>query len=509
MTQGKENRIPTTDERCWTGIEGLDSILNGGFPSTCFYLIQGDPGSGKTTLAMQFLLEGLRRGEKTLYITLSETKEELLRVARSHGWSLDGISLLELSAIEPFLRPEAQTTVFHPSEVELTKITGLLLEQIHNAQPARVVFDSLSEFRLMAETPLRYRWRLLTMKQEFAKYHSTVLLLDDKMDHRLAGADPHVLSLAHGVIELEQFSPDYGRSRRRLRVLKLRGVQFCEGYHDYIIEKGGLKVFPRVVAADHRTEFRRESVSSGYPEFDDLLGGGLDRGTTALIIGPAGTGKSTLATLYAAQMAQAGQHSLMFSFDEIRGIVLARADALGLNFTKHVDSGLITVQQVDPAEISPGEFGARVIRGVADGCKLIVIDSLNGYMNAMPGEKYLNNQLHELSAYLNQQGVITIFIVAQQGSFTAEAPIDLSYLADTVINLRYFEAGGAVKQAISVMKKRSGPHEHMIREFQLRERHGLRIGQPLTQFDGVLTGTPRYRGSAQQMLEQPADDRNA
>jgi circadian clock protein KaiC len=348
------------------------------------------------------------------------------------------------------------------------------------------------------------------MKQEFAKHHSTVLLLDDKMGHHLFGTDPHVLSLAHGVIELEQFSPDYGRSRRRLRVLKLRGVQFCEGYHDYIIETGGLKVFPRVVASDHRTEFPRESVSSGYTELDDLLGGGLDRGTTTLILGPAGTGKSTLAMQYAAQMAQAGQHSLMFTFDEIRGIVLARADALGMNFTKHVDSGLIAVQQVDPAEISPGEFGTRVVRGVADGCKLIIIDSLNGYMNAMPGEKYLNNQLHELSAYLNQQGVVTIFIVAQHGLVSAaEAPIDLSYLADTVIHVRFFEAGGAVKQALSVIKKRSGHHERVIREFQLRTGQGLRIGRPLTQFHGILTGVPRFQGTVDQTLEQPADDSNA
>ena len=510
MTEGEASPTPTTDQRCWTGIEGLDSILDGGLPSACFYLIQGDPGSGKTTLAMQFLLEGIRRGEKTLYITLSETKEELLKVARSHGWSLDGISLLELSVIEPLLRPEAQTTVFHPSEVELTKITSLLLEQVRNAQPTRVVFDSLSEFRLMAETPLRYRRQLLAMKQEFAKYHSTVLLLDDKMGHHLPGTDPHVLSLAHGVVELEQFSPDYGRSRRRLRVLKLRGVRFCEGYHDYIIDTGGLRVFPRVVASDHRTEFLRESVSSGYTELDDLLGGGLDRGTTTLIIGPAGTGKSTLAMQYAAQMAQAGQHSLMFSFDEIRGIVLSRADALGMNFTKHVDRGFIDVQQLDPAEISPGEFGTRVVSGVARGCKLIIIDSLNGYMNAMPGEKYLNNQLHELSAYLNQQGVVTIFVVAQQGFVSAaEAPIDLSYLADTVINVRFFEAAGAVKQALSVMKKRSGHHERTIREFQLRTGHGLRIGRPLTQFHGVLTGVPRFEGTADQTLEQPADDRNA
>jgi circadian clock protein KaiC len=507
MTKGNGESSSTTDDRCLSGIEGLDSIVEGGLPTGCLFLIQGDPGSGKTTMALQFLLEGLRRGERTLYITLSETREELLKVARSHGWSLDGISLLELSAIEPLLRSEAQTTVFHPSEVELSKISSLLLAQIVNAQPTRVVFDSLSEFRLMAETPLRYRRQLLTMKQEFAKYHSTVLLLDDKMDHRHTGADPHVLSLAHGVIELEQLSPDYGRSRRRMRVLKLRGVRFREGYHDYIIETGGLQVFPRVVAADHRVEFRRESVSSGYSELDDLLGGGLDRGTTTLIIGPAGTGKSTLAMQYAAHMAQAGQTSLMFSFDEVRGIVLARADALGLNFTKHVDSGLITVQQVDPAEVSPGEFGARVVRGVAAGCKLVIIDSLNGYMNAMPGEKYLSNQLHELSAYLNRHGVVTIFIVAQHGFVSAaETPVDLSYLADTVINVRFFEIAGSVKQALSVMKKRSGRHEHTIRELQLRQGHGLRIGQPLTQFHGILSGAPRFQGTAEQMMEQPADD---
>ncbi|HET9961283.1 MAG TPA: ATPase domain-containing protein [Nitrospiraceae bacterium] len=510
MARDDGQPISTIDQRCPSGIEGLDSILGGGLPSNCFYLVQGDPGSGKTTLALQFLLEGLRHGEKTLYITLSETKEELLKVARSHGWSLDGISLLELSAIEPFLRPEAQTTVFHPSEAELTKITTLLLDNIRHAQPDRVVFDSLSEFRLMAETPLRYRRKLLGMKQEFAKYRSTVLLLDDQMDQHRSGADPHVLSLAHGVLELEQLSPDYGRSRRRLRVLKLRGVRYLEGYHDYVIETGGLEIFPRVVAAEHRSEFQREPVSSGSKELDDLLGGGLDRGTTTLIIGPAGTGKSTLAMQYAAQMAQQGERSVMFTFDEVRDIVLARADALGLNFSAHIPSGLIAVNQLDPAEISPGEFGTRVLRCVAGGCKLVIIDSLNGYINAMPGDKYLNNQLHELSAYLNQQGVLTIFIVAQHGLIGAfEAPVDLSYLADTVVNVRFFESEGAVKQALSVIKKRSGHHERTIRELQLQGGQGLRIGPPLTQFHGILTGAPVFHGTPAQMMKRPADDRTS
>jgi circadian clock protein KaiC len=491
------------DEHSSTGIQGLDEILIDGLPSNCFYLIQGDPGSGKTTLALQFLLEGVRRGEKTLYITLSETKDELLKVARSHGWSLDAIPLFELSSIDSVVRPDAHTTVFHPSELELNKVTEMLMAETRKAQPTRIVFDSLSEFRLMAETALRYRRQLLNLKQEFAKYNSTVLLLDDKMDSDRMGGDPHVLSLAHGVIEMEQLSPDYGRSRRRLRVLKLRGVRFREGYHDYIIEKGGLQVFPRIIAAEHRREFRREPVLSGNKSMDDLLGGGLDRGTTTLILGPAGTGKSTLALQYAVQMAASGERSMLFAFDEVRGIVLSRAAALGMDIAPHVGSGVIEVQQVDPAELSPGEFAMRVRAGVESGCKLVIIDSLNGYMNAMPGEQYLTNQLHELSVYLNQQGVVTIFILALHGLVgPAEAPINISYLADTVVNVRYFEAAGAVRHALSVIKKRSGRHEKTIRELQLETGRGVQIGQPLTQFQGILTGVPTFEGTSKQMMEQ-------
>ncbi len=492
------------DARCHTGVDGLDEVLAEGLPCNCFYLIQGDPGSGKTTLALQFLLEGVRRGEKALYITLSETKEELLKVARSHGWSLEGIGLFELSAIEALVRPEAHTTVFHPSEIELTKVTDQLLNEIRNTRPSRIVFDSLSEFRLWAETALRYRRQLLNLKQELAKYQSTVLLLDDKMDNKNIAGDPHVLSLTHGVIEMEQLSPDYGRSRRRLRVLKLRGVRFREGFHDYTIEKGGLRVFPRIVAAEHRTEFRREPVSSGQKDLDDLLGGGLDRGTTTLIMGQAGTGKSTLALQYAVQMASRGERSILFAFDEVRDLVLVRAASLGLAIAPHVETGVIAIQQVDPAELSPGEFAMQIRRGVEAGCKLIIIDSLNGYMNAMPGERYLANQLHELSAYLNQQGVVTIFILALHGLVSqAEAPVDLSYLADTVVNVRFFEAAGAVRQALSVIKKRSGRHEKTIREFQLESGSGLRVGKPLTEFQGVLGGAPVFHGGSEQMMRKP------
>jgi circadian clock protein KaiC len=489
------------DPRCSSGVEGLDDILTGGLPRGCFYLIQGDPGSGKTTVALQFLLEGVRCGESVFYVTLSETREELLKVTRSHGWSLEDIPLLELSSIEQFMRPESQTTVFRPSEIELNTVSKLLIDEVSKRRPARIVFDSLSEFRLLAETALRYRRELLHLKRHFTQTQSTVMLLDDKMDRGLVGTDPHVLSLSHGVIEMEQLSPDYGKSRRRLRVLKLRGVKFREGYHDYIIDTGGLRVFPRLVAAEHRTQFEREPVSSGIKELDDLFGGGLDRGTTTLILGTAGTGKSTLALQYARQMAFKGDRAILFAFDETRSIMLARAKALGFNLEKYVKSGAITVQQVDPAEISPGEFAARIKECVSGGCKLVVIDTLNGYLNAMPGEKYLTNQLHELVTYLNHQGVLTILILAQHGLIsTAESPIDLSYLSDTVLNLRYFEAAGEVRQSIAVIKKRSGRHEKTIREFKLVPGKGIRVGQPLKEFRGVLTGAPVFRGGTEQVI---------
>src|ERR1044071_2060829 len=337
-----QNQVPTSDPRCLSGIEGLDNILAGGLPRNCFYLIQGDPGSGKTTLALQFLLEGVRCGEKVFYITLSETKEELQKVAKSHGWSLDKIPLLELSAVEALTRPETQTTVFHSSEIELNKVSQLLLEEGRKLQPARVVFDSLSEFRLLAETALRYRRQLLNLKQELAKHRSTVLLLDDKMDKSGTGFDPHVLSLTHGVIDMEQLSPDYGTSRRRLRVSKLRAVKFREGYHDYIIATGGLRVFPRMIAAEHRVHFRQGPVSSGIKELDALCGGGLDRGTTTLILGQAATGKSTLALQYAIQMADQGERSMIFTFDETRSVMLSRAKALGFKLEKAIESGIIT-----------------------------------------------------------------------------------------------------------------------------------------------------------------------
>jgi circadian clock protein KaiC len=486
------------DLRCPSGIEGLDDILAGGLPRGGFFLVQGDPGSGKTTLALQFLLEGVRRGEKGFYITLSETIDELHQVARSHGWSLEKIEVMDLSAIQNLLRPGTQT-VFHPSEVELTKINSRLLDEVRKARPVRLAFDSLSEFRLMSETALRYRRQLLILKQEFARLKCSVLLLDDRMEQG-GTLDPHVLSLTHGVIGMEALTPDYGVSRRRLRVSKLRAVKFREGYHDYIIVTGGLRVFPRIIASEHRAEFRCEPVSSGIKELDTLLGGGLDRGTTTLILGPAGTGKSTLALQYGVQMASRRQSSMFFAFDETRGVMLTRAKALGFDMDTLIKGGLVTVQQVDSAELCPGEFATRIRQGVEAGCKLIVIDSLNGYLQSMPGEKYLNNQLHELSSYLNRQGILTILILAQHGLVAAaEAPMDLSYLSDTVVSLRYFEARGEVRQALAVIKKRSGRHERTIRELNLISGKGLSVGEPLRNFQGILTGIPVLHDDATQM----------
>jgi circadian clock protein KaiC len=377
----------------------------------------------------------------------------------------------------------------------------MLSHEARKIRPSRVVFDSLSEFRLISETALRYRRELLRLKQEFASYRSTVLLLDDKMDSRF-GTDPHVLSLAHGVVELEQLSPDYGTSRRRLRVLKLRGVDFIEGYHDYTIVKGGVRVFPRLVAAGHHMGFRHESVSSGLKEMDELLGGGLDRGTTTLILGQAGTGKSTIALQYATEMARHGEKAVIFAFDETRAVMLTRAQNIGLNLQEHVEKGTITVQQVDPAELSPGEFAVGIMRAVEAGAKLVVIDSLSGYLNSMPGEKYLNSQMHELCSALNQQGVVTILVLPQHGLVdAASSQVDISYLADTVVSVRYFEAFGEVRQALSVIKKRSGHHEKTIREFKMERGKGLRVGAILSEFQGVLCGIPVYRGEKDAMMK--------
>jgi circadian clock protein KaiC len=479
---GKESRLAT-------GSSGLDRILNGGFPANRLYLVEGDPGTGKTTLALQFLLEGARRGEPVLYVTLSETKEELTAVAHSHGWSLEGVTLHELVPPEESLKTEAQYTIFHPSEVELGETTHAVIEEVERIQPRRVVFDSLSEMRLLARDPLRYRRQILALKQFFSGRKSTVLLLDDRTS---AAADLQVQSIAHGVLMLEQLALDYGAERRRLRVSKLRGSRFLGGFHDFTIRTGGVEVFPRLVAAGRGSEFKPEAVASGVAELDALLGGGLDRGTATLVLGPAGSGKSSLASHFAAAAAARGERAAAFIFDEGVNTYLNRAAGLGTELRKEVEAGRLTVQQVDPAELSPGEFAHAVCGTVeSGGARLVIIDSLNGYLQAMPDERFLTAQMHELLTFLNQQGVVTILVMAQHGFLgSMSSPVDVSYLADTVVLLRYFEAAGAIRRAISVVKKRTGRHEDTIREMRLSAPRGVEVGEPLTAFRGVLTGVP-------------------
>ena len=485
-----------------SGVDGLDDVLGGGFPANHVYLVEGFPGAGKTTLALQFLLAGVQRGERGLYVTLSETASELHAVAQSHGWSLDGITIYELAPAEVSLAAEDQYTLLHPSEVELGETTRAVLDEVERTEAARVVFDSLSELRLLSRDSLRFRRQVLGLKQFFVGRSCTVLLLDDRT---VADNDLQLQSISHGVLLLEQLAFDYGTDRRRLRVQKLRGVRFRGGYHDYTIETGGMRVFPRLVASEHHEPFARSQVLSGVPELDTLVGGGLERGGSVLVMGPAGAGKSTLATQYAVAAAERGERAAIYTFDESLETLFDRSTGLGLNLRGHVERSRIVAQQVDPAELSPGEFVQRVRDCVErDGCRMLVIDSLNGYLNAMPEERFLVIQLHELLSYLGQRGVLTILVAAQHGLIGERmvSPIDVSYLADTVILLRYFEASGAIRLAISVVKKRSGAHERTIREFRLGP--GIRVGPPLSDFSGVLSGIPDYHGTQAPLL-QPGD----
>lgn len=479
--------------RISTGSEGLDDILGGGFDANRMYLYEGRPGTGKTTIAFQFLLRGARDGERVLYISLSETKDELKLVAKRHGWSLQGVDIFELVPPETTLNPDRELTVFHPAEMELSETTSLIFKQVQGINPTRVVVDSLSELRLLAQNPLRYRRQVLALKHFFTNRNCTVILLDDLSSSQ---DDLQLHSIAHGVVVLEQLAIDYGAERRRLRVIKMRGMRFRGGFHDFTIEPGGLKIFPRLVAAEHHKPFAGEFTPSGNAELDQLLGGGLERGTNALFIGGAGVGKSSLALTYAIAAAERGEHAVFFAFDEGRGTVEARARTLGLPLEKHVESGRIRFQQIDPAELSPGEFAANVRNSVErDNARVVIIDSLNGYLNAMPDERFLVLQMHELLTYLGQQGVLTILVLAQHGLVgPMDTPLDISYLSDAVLMLRYFELGGTVRRALSVVKKRSGNHEHTIREFRLG-RDGVRVGPPLKEFSGIFSGNPRFTGT--------------
>jgi circadian clock protein KaiC len=479
-------------ERISTGCEGLDNILSGGLDRDRVYLVEGKPGSGKTTIAMQFLLEGARHGERTLYVAMSETRRELELVAQRHGWSLEGIDIFELIPAEASMDLEKELTVLHPAEVDLSETTRRIFARVAEIDARRVVIDSLSELRLLAQDPLRYRRQVLALKHYFVQRSCTVLLLDDQTGHQ---NDLQLHSMVHGVINLEQLAIDYGAQRRRLSVPKMRGTDFRGGYHDFSILRGGLEIYPRLVAAEHRVAFEPDVVPSGNDELDKLLGGGLERGSNALLIGGAGVGKSSLALTYTIAATRRGEHVAYFAFDEGRGTLEARSRALALDVETPIASGMLRLQQIDPAELSPGAFASLVRESVErDNSRLIVIDSLNGYLNAMPDGRFLILQMHELLSYLNQRGVLTLLVLAQHGLVgPMDTPLDISYLSDSVIMLRYFEYGGSVRRALSVVKKRSGRHEHTIREFQLGKQ-GLIVGPPLVNFRGIFSGTPVYTG---------------
>jgi circadian clock protein KaiC len=483
-----------------TGVEGLDDILAGGFQRGRVYLIEGSPGTGKTTIATQFLLTGAAAGERGLYITLSETEAELRESAASHGWEInEPNSVYELVPPENLLDEDQQQSLLYSSDLELGETTKRIFEAIEQAKPQRIVIDSLSEIRLLAQSSLRYRRQVLALKHYFARTGATVVMLDDLTSE---SHDKTVHSVAHGVLRLDELAPDYGAERRRMRVIKYRGQKFRGGYHDMIIKTGGVQVFPRLVSAEHKSDFKRETLPSKSPELNTLLGGGIERGSSTLVLGPAGTGKSLLSLTFAVQAIDRGERAAMFIFDEEIGLLFERAKGLGMDLAELRRGGGLIIEQVDAAELAPGEFAQRVRTCVEQhSARTVIVDSLNGYQAAMPEEKQLVLHMHELLQFLNRQGATTFLTVAQHGLVgDMRAPVDVTYLADTVILLRYFEAAGRVRRAISVIKKRTSAHEDTIREYRIGKQ-GIRLGQPLTAFQGVLRGVPEMIGVDEALMD--------
>jgi circadian clock protein KaiC len=504
MREG-ENMSDATGKTALTGVEGLDDVLCGGLTRRHAFLLEGTPGTGKTTIAMQFLLEGAKLNERCLYISLSETAEELRESAASHGIEFgDQVEIFELVPPESLLDADQQQSLLYSSDLELGETTKLIFEAFERVKPQRVVIDSLSEIRLLAQSSLRYRRQILALKHYFSRSDATVLLLDDMTADNL---DKTVHSVVHGVIHLEQLAANYGSERRRLRIIKYRGQSFRGGYHDFIIKTGGVAVFPRLRAVEHRTSFKRTALKSGIAEFDSLLGGGIERGSSTLLIGPAGTGKSLFSLQFVDAAVRRGEKAAIFLFDEELGLLFARTKAMGLDLEKMRDDGSIHIEQLDAAELSPGEFAQRVRDRVSTfEAKTVVIDSINGYQASMPEENALVLHMHEILQYLNRQGANTFLTVAQHGLVgDMKSPVDVTYLADTVILLRYFEALGRVRRAISVIKKRTGRHEETIREFRITSS-GLTLGEPLSDFQGVLGGVPTFVGGHHPLLQLPEED---
>ena len=481
-----------------TGVAGFDEVLRGGLPSDRLYVVEGDPGAGKTTLALQFLLEGVRLGQRVLYVTLSETLEELRDVAASHNWSLDGVELLELNALAERLQEEANYTVYHPSDVELGETTNRIRQRVEELNPERVALDSVSELKILSQTSVRYRREILGLKQFFAGRQCTVLVLDDRTTRE---GEQQLQSIAHGVLSMERVGREYGTTRRQFHVVKMRGVNFLDGRHDFVIRTGGIEIYPRLAAKDGPPAEQTTLASSGSQQFDTMLGGGIDRGASALLLGPAGCGKTTLCSQFLLAALGRGESVACYLFEESEETFLRRSEGFGMDFTPYLASGVFELVQVDIGELSPGEFAHRVRWSVEQkSTSFIVIDSLNGYLNGMPSERFLLIHMHELLGYLGRKGVVTILTIAQHGMLgPMQSPVDVSFLADTVILLRFFEAAGEVRQALSVVKKRRGKHERTLREMQFGPT-GVVIGNVLRDFEGVLTGVPRYRGKDARLL---------
>ena len=494
---------PLTPSKAASGVPGLDDVLSGGFTRGALFLIEGSPGTGKTTMALRFLLEGAQAGERNLYVTLSETKVELLNGAASHGWTVGpNIEVFELQPAESLLNPDQQQSLLYSSDLELGETVKLIFDAVDRIKPARVVIDSLSEIRLLAQNSLRYRRQLLAIKHYFAQRDATVLALDDLTTEAL---DKTAHSIAHGVIRLEELTLSYGAERRRIRVMKYRGQAFRGGYHDFTIRTGGIQIFPRLVSSEHRTRFTATVQSTGNVELDALLGGGIENGSSILVLGPAGGGKSLLVLQCAVAAIGRKEKVALFVFDEELGLLFRRTKGMGFDLERMREEGSLIVEQVDAAELSPGEFAHRVRTCVEKhAVRMVIIDSLNGYQSAMPEEQSLILHMHELLQFLNRQGTTTFLTVAQHGLVgDMKAPVDVTYLADTVILLRYFEAAGRVRRAISVIKKRTGPHEDTIRELKITNQ-GLVIGSPLGEFHGVLRGVPTYTGPTKPLLKDRA-----
>ena len=502
MSKSNNPAASSTEQvRARTGVAGLDDVLGGGLPIRHVYLVEGTPGAGKTTLGLQFLTAGREQGEKSLYITLSETAEELRIVAGSHGWTLDGIEVFELVS-EEGLSPDAEQSILYTAEVELGETTRAVMAAVERLKPTRLVFDSLSEMRMLAQSPLRYRRQILALKHFFASRDCTVLMLDDMTSD---GGDLQLHSIAHGVISLEQVTGDYGPVRRHLRVVKMRGVHYRGGEHDLALDTGGIRVFPRLVAAEHRNHLIAAAVSTGTPALDGILGGGLSRGSNTLLIGPSGVGKTTTALSVVLAALRRGERAQYYLFDEGLGTLLHRCQALNLDIRSYLESGQLELLPLDPAEVSPGRFSNMVRDAVeTDGATTVVIDSLNAYMQAMPGAKFLLLQMHELLTYLNQKGIVTMLVLGQHGLVgEGRTDVDLSYLSDAIVLFRFFEAQGTVRKAVSVVKSRTSNHELSIREFRLGKT-GIEVGPPLVDFEGVLSGVPSYRGAVPMLGERGA-----